>query len=252
MTFIVAEAGVNHGGVYTEAVKLCDAAFDAKADAVKFQCFSSQKLWGDDRIKHLELSQAEFVNLSWHCKDIGIEMMVTPFDSEAVEFVQQLGVKRMKVASGCINRWEILDAIDPKLPVILSTGMSRWDEIQAAVYRLDNPLTLLHCTSAYPCPPEDVNLLAMDALSQFGFPVGFSDHTDNIVCAIGAVALGATVIEKHLTLDRNQDGPDHQSSIEPATFAEMVRSIRLLERSLGDGHKRVMPSEAALRKLWRG
>lgn len=250
MTFIVAEAGINHGGKYDEAVKLVDAAKGSGADAVKFQCFSSQKLWGDDRIAHLELCEAEFVDLSWHCKDVGIELMITPFDAQAVEFVQMLGVKRMKIASGCINRWEILDAIDPKFPVILSTGMSTWDEIQVAVNRLYNPLTLLHCTSVYPCPMEEVNLSAMDTLREFGFPVGFSDHTNDPICSIAAAALGATVIEKHLTLDRHQDGPDHLASIEPDMFWDMVKSIRQVERALGDGVKRVMPGETVLRKAW--
>ena len=250
MTFIIAEAGVNHNGDYRTAWQLCGEAKKSGADAVKFQLFSSQKLWGDDRIKHLELSEGELANLAWHCKDIGIEFLCTPFDADAVRFLNPL-VKRMKIASGCINRWEIIDAIDTKLPVILSTGMSRWDEIQAAIYRLDNPLTLLHCTSSYPCQPEEVNLLAMETLSQFGFPVGFSDHTENGVCAIAAAALGATVIEKHLTLDRSQPGPDHQSSIDPTTFYMMVQSIRTVEKALGDGVKRVMSSEAELRKAWR-
>ncbi len=129
--------------------------------------------------------------------------------------------------------------------------MSKCYDIQAAIYRLDNPLTLLHCTSIYPCPPEEVNLLAMETLSQFGFPVGFSDHTDNGVCAIAAAALGATVIEKHLTLDRQQAGPDHAASIEPPTFYMMVQSIRHVEKSLGNGVKRVMEGEQDLRKLWR-
>ncbi len=250
MTFLIAEIGVNHNGSYVEAYKLCDAAKAAGADAVKFQVFNSKKLWGDDRIEHLELHEAEFINLAWHCKDIGIEFMATPFDAAAVVFVEQLGVKRMKIASGCINRWEILDAIYPKLPVILSTGMSQWDEIQAAVNRLDNPLTLLHCTSSYPCQPEDVNLNAMTTLREFGLPVGFSDHTQDITCAIAAVALGAAVIEKHLTLYRGQIGPDHLSSIEPDEFAKMVQAIRTVEKALGDGVKRVMPCEEKLRKVW--
>lgn len=250
--FIIAECGVNHNGDYGTAEKLCDAAKSAHADAVKFQVFDSKKLWGDDRIKHLELCEAEFINLAWHCKDIGIEFMATPFDPQAVRFVESLEVKRMKIASGCINRWEILDAIDPKLPVILSTGMSRWDEIQLAVNRLDNPLTLLQCTSIYPCSPEDVNLKVMtDLREEFGFPVGFSDHTDNGVAAIAAAALGATVIEKHLTLDRHQEGPDHKASIEPITFGLMVQSIRCVEKMLGDGVKRVMSGEMELRKAWR-
>lgn len=251
MTFIICEAGVNHNGDFKTAEKLCQAAKDVGANAVKFQHFSSEKLWGDDRIKHLELDDAEFINLSWLCKDLDLEMIVTPFSGESVEFVQTLNPKRIKVASGCINRWEILDAIDPKLPVLLSTGMSRWDEIEKAVYRLDNPLTLLHCTSIYPCPPEEVNLLAMETLSQFGFPVGFSDHTDNEVASIAAAALGATVIEKHLTLDRYQEGPDHLSSVDPITFYRMVKSIRWVEKSLGDGVKRVMSGEQVLRKVWK-
>jgi len=250
MTFIIAEAGVNHNGDYVEAYKLCDAAKASGADAVKFQVFNSKKLWGDSRIEHLELHEAEFVNLAWHCHDIGIEFMATPFDADAVRFVEQLGVKRMKIASGCINRWEILDAIYPKLPVILSTGMSRWDEIQAAVNRLDNPLTLLHCTSSYPCAPEDVNLTAIETLREFGLPVGFSDHTQDTTCAIAAAALGATVIEKHLTLYRGQRGPDHLSSIEPDEFSKMVQAIRTVEKALGDGVKRVMPCETELRKVW--
>mgnify|MGYP001596766613 CR=1 FL=1 len=250
MTFIIAEAGVNHNGDYRTAWQLCGDAKKAGADAVKFQLFSSQKLWGDDRIKHLELSEAQLTNLAWHCKDIDIEFLCTPFDADAVRFLNPL-VKRMKIASGCINRWEILDAIDPKLPVLLSTGMSRWDEIRAAVNRLDNPLTLLHCTSIYPCPPEQVNLTAMQTLSEFGYPVGFSDHTDNEFCAVVAVGLGATVIEKHMTLDRTQDGPDHLSSVDPVTFHRMVAAIRYVEKALGDGVKVVQPGEIELRKAWR-
>ena len=250
MIFLIAEAGVNHNGDYRTALQLCGEAKKAGADAVKFQCFSSQKLWGDDRIAHLELMDAQLMKISLHCQAMGIEFLCTPFDVEAVEFVSPL-VKRMKIASGCINRWDILDTIDSRMPIILSTGMSRWDEINAAVNHLDNPLTLLHCTSVYPCPLEEVNLLAMDDLREFGLPVGFSDHTENSTCAIAAAALGATVIEKHLTLSREQPGPDHQSSIEPAEFADMVQAIRTVEKALGDGVKRVMPSEQPLRKLWR-
>jgi len=250
MTFIIAEAGVNHNGVYRTALELCGEAKKAGADAVKFQGFSSQKLFGDDRIQHLELNFAELTNIAWHCRDIGIEFMCTPFDVEAVKFLNPL-VKRMKIASGCITRFELMDAIDSKLPVILSTGMSRWDEIQEAVDYVDNPLTLLHCTSVYPCPPDEVNLSAMETLRGFGLPVGFSDHTENEVCAIAATALGATVIEKHLTLYRSQVGPDHLSSVEPKTFTRMVEGIRTVEKALGDGVKRVMPGEVELRKVWR-
>lgn len=251
MIFVIAEIGVNHNGDLADATQLCREAKKAGADAVKFQCFSSQKLWGDDRIAHLELSYDILSRMAVYCENLDIEFLCTPFDVDAVRFLNPL-VKRMKIASGCLNRWDILDAIDPKLPVILSTGMSRWDEIAETVNRIDNPMTLLHCTSTYPCPPEEVNLLAMDELrAEFGLPVGFSDHTGDGVCAIAAAALGATVIEKHLTLSREQPGPDHKSSIDPMTFFMMVQSIRTVEKALGDGVKRVMPGEQALRKLWR-
>ena len=250
MTFIIAEAGVNHNGDYRTALHLCGEAKKAGADAVKFQCFVSQKLWGDDRIKCLELSRDTFLRLARHCADIDIEFMCTPFDVEAVQFLNPL-VKRMKISSGCINRWDILEAVGPNLPLIVSTGMSQWEEIAQTVNRVDNPMTLLHCTSIYPCPPEEVNLLAMDDLREFGLPVGFSDHTEDGVCAIAAAALGAAVIEKHLTLDSNQLGADHAASIEPLEFARMVSAIRTVGKALGDGIKRVMPGEQALRKLWR-
>lgn len=252
MTFIIAEAGINHNGDYKTAEKLCHAAKEAHADAVKFQMFDSQKLWGDDRIKHLELCEAEFINLHWLCKEIGIEFMATPFDPWACEFLQMLGVKRMKIASGCLNRWDIIDRVDRKIPIILSTGMSTVEEVGGAVRRIQNDLTLLQCTSAYPCPPDKVDLGVMRQY-RIEFPrckVGFSDHTETGVAAIAAAALGASVIEKHLTLDRGQKGPDHKASIEPMTFALMVQSIRAVEKMGGDT-KRVWEDEAPLRKAWR-
>lgn len=250
--FIIAEAGVNHNGDFKTAVKLCDAAKAAHADAVKFQCFTSRSLWGDDRIEHLELSAAEFLNLSWHCRDIGIEFMATPFDPEWMKFLCDIGVKRMKVASGCISRRDILQAIPETMPVILSTGMSTWTEIGEAVRALyPRSLTLLQCTSSYPCAPQDVHLRSMDSLRQYWHSVGFSDHTENGVAAIAAAALGATVIEKHLTLDRSQEGPDHKASVEPTTFGLIVQSIRQVETMMGDSVKAVRKCEGQLRKAWR-
>ena len=250
--FVIAEGGCNHGGSISTAWQLAEAAKDAGADAVKFQHFNSRRLWGDDRITHLELSDAEMVSLTWRCKEIDIEFMCTPFGVQEVEFLTPL-VKRWKVASGCLTRWDLLAAVRATgLPVILSTGMSDMDRIQGAVDALGAP-TLLHCTSAYPCPAAEVNLTAMDALrARWGAscPVGYSDHTVGIVIALAAVAMGATVIEKHLTLDRQAEGPDHKASIEPKEFRVMIEGIRDVEQALGDGRKRVMKSEEPLRRLW--
>ena len=252
MTFIIAEAGVNHGGNFGTALKLVDAAKSTGADAVKFQLFDSRKLWGDDRIKHLELSRPQMKDLAAYAKSAGIEFMCTPFGVEEVLFLKPL-VKRMKIASGCLRRHALLREIrDTNRPVMLSTGMSRMKDIDEALDELDgSDVTLLHCTSSYPCRLEDVNLKAMNKLSMFGWPVGYSDHTNGITVPIAAAALGATVIEKHLTLDRNAEGPDHKASITPDMFKAMVTAIREVETALGDGIKRVLPCEEPLRKLWR-
>ena len=250
--FIIAECGVNHDGSVDKAKRLIDSAKAAGADAAKFQYFSSQKLWKDDRLKHLELRFSEFVLLHRYCEQVGIEFMCTPFGVEEVTLLRQL-VKRWKIASGCITRIPILQAVrDTGLPIILSTGMSTLQEIAAAEQVLwDGDLTLLHCTSAYPCPIDQVNLRAMTELRDtFRTPVGYSDHTLGITVAIAAAAMGASVIEKHLTLDRAAVGPDHLSSIEPNDFRVMVSAIRTVEQALGDGVKRVMPSEAKLREQW--
>ncbi len=252
MTFIIAEAGVNHGGKFPMALKLIDAAKASHADAVKFQLFDSRKLWGDDRIKRLELSCEQMMDLYAYCKAVGIEFMCTPFDVEAVAFLTPL-VSRMKVASGCLTHTALLEAVaDTKLPAILSTGMATALDIGRALASFDGNVTLLHCTSSYPCRLEDVNLRAMQTMrADFVLPVGYSDHTGGITVPIAAVALGATVIEKHLTLDRNLEGPDHKSSIEPHEFKWMVMAIREIEYALGDGIKRVMKSEEELRRAWR-
>lgn len=248
MTFIIAEAGVNHGGDFGTALKLCDAAKAAMAHAVKFQLFSSQELWGDDRTKHLELSPIQMFDISSYCKAIGIEFMCSPFSVEAAAFLKPL-VVRMKIASGCIGRMDLLEAV-ANMPVILSTGMSTLADIRKALDVLGD-VTLLHCTSSYPCRLEDVNLKAMKRLREFDVPVGYSDHTSGITVAIAAVALGAAVIEKHLTFDRTAKGPDHSSSVTPREFKAMCMAIREVEAALGDGMKRVMPSEERLRSAWR-
>ena len=383
--FVIAEAGVNHDGRVGQALLLANAAKEAGADAVKFQHFNSARLWGDDRIAHLELSDAEMVNVKWHCDAIGIEFLCTPFGVPEVEFLAPL-LKRVKVASGCLERWDLLAAVRVTgLPVILSTGMADMDRVAGAVAMFprllsekvprvviqniskltstqdvsvalsrheetmqlrgnaaawatklpgmpcsvyealekvdpadrsakeegqlqelrgrvlearedpeaamrsvwgpelaDAPpelrraierglalsvlslgsaprvdpqtnLTLLHCTSSYPCPTEEVNLAAMDAL-RARWPhlagVGYSDHTAGIVIALAAVARGAAVLEKHLTLDRQAEGPDHKASIEPKEFRIMVDAIRTVEAALGTTEKRPQPSEAATAKEW--
>jgi len=249
VTFIIAEAGVNHGGDFETALKLVDAAKQSNADAVKFQLFHSRRLWGDERIENLELSEAQMLDICAYCKSLDIEFMCTPFGAEEAIFLRPL-VKRMKIASGCLTRIEILQACR-HLPVILSTGMSTMKEISEALWHLDD-VTLLHCTSAYPCKPEDVNLRAMKTLEEnFGHPVRFSDHTAGITAAIAAAARGAVVIEKHLTLDRNMPGPDHKASIMPKEFKAMVSAIREVELMLGDGVKQPRLCEEELRKVWR-
>lgn len=251
--FVIAEAGVNHDGSLMKARELVDAAKYAKANAVKFQMFSSQKLWGDDRIKHLELCESEILDLAAHCADAQIEFMCTPFGEEEVLFLNSL-VTRHKIASGCIGRRAILDAVaHTGKPAILSTGMSTYDDIRNALKSLgDKRTTLLHCTSAYPCPLKEVNLRAMQAMGHFGCPVGYSDHTRGMMASLSAAAMGASVIEKHLTLDRRQPGPDHLASMEPRDFKRMIEKIREVETLLGERSKSVQPSEAACHKAWRG
>lgn len=249
--FLIAEAGVNHNGSLREAFRLALAAKDAGADAVKFQCFDSFKLWGDARIKALELSYDDLERLHMHCEDIGIEFMCTPFDVEAVAFLAPL-LSRFKVASGCINRWELLEAVNAtQKPVVLSTGMSGTYEIGLALGRLKHGVTLLHCTSAYPCRLEDVNLRAIDSLRiAFARPVGYSDHTSGITVAMAAVAKGACVIEKHLTMDRNQEGPDHKASITPREMKALRLAMIEIEAALGDGVKAMRACERDIAKAW--
>jgi sialic acid synthase SpsE len=252
--FIIAEAGVNHNGSLGTAKRLVDSAKRAGADAVKFQFFDSKVLWGDDRIKHLELRFADFERIEQHCSEVGIEFMCTPFGVAELLLLQPM-LKRVKIASGCITRRPLLEAAGATgLPIIMSTGMSDEQEVIAARVVLRGAgckhLTLLHCTSSYPCAVQDVNLRAMNDLP-YSEARGYSDHTLGITIPIAAAAMGATVIEKHLTLDRTAEGPDHKASIEPNDFLVMVSAIRTVEEALGDGIKRVQPSEQKLREMWR-
>ena len=265
--YIIAEAGVNHNGSYELACKLVDAAKEAGADCVKFQTFKSEKLvsrnaqkadyqkstTGEgsqvEMLKKLELSYSEFVNLSKYCDEVGIAFLSTPFDFESIKFLDSIDMPFWKIPSGEITNYPYLvELAKSRKPVVMSTGMCELEEINEAIKVLtDNGTTnikLLHCNTEYPTPFEDVNLKAMQTLrEEFGFEVGYSDHTKGIEVPIAAVALGATVIEKHFTLDRKMEGPDHKASLEPRELSEMIKSIRNIERAIGDGVKIPSPSE---------
>lgn len=278
-TLIIAEAGVNHNGDLGMARRLVDVAAEAGADYVKFQTFKAERLVTRaagkaayqqettsgsesqfDMLRKLELDRDAHVALMAQCRARGIGFMSTPFDPESIDMLCALGVSVLKVPSGEITNLPYLRETGHRgKPIILSTGMSDLQEIAAAVTVLEqagtprDQITVLHCTTEYPTPMTDVNLRAMltirDAL---GVAVGYSDHTPGIEVAVAAVALGASVIEKHFTLDRNLPGPDHQASLEPAELGAMIAAIRNIEHALGDGVKRPSAGEqlnmAAARK----
>ena len=271
-TLLIAEAGVNHNGDLQLAKNLVDAAAQAGADVVKFQTFTANRLATGRAeqaayqqealaksqgqlamLQQLELKPEHHVELIDYCQQQGIEFLSTAFDPLSIELLASLKLKRWKIPSGEITNLPYLRQIGNQgQPVILSTGMATLGEIEAALAVLEQAgtprteITVLHCTTEYPAPPEEVNLLAMSSIAQaFGVAVGYSDHTDGIAVPIAAVAMGATVIEKHLTLDRKLPGPDHKASLEPDQFAAMVRGIRTIEQSLGDGIKRPTPCEQA-------
>ncbi len=271
-TLIVAEAGVNHNGDLGIAQGLIEAAAGAGADLVKFQTFTADRLVGKqaplaayqlasgesdqfEMIRRLELSRADHERLIECCRSNGIGFFSTGFDIESVDLLAELGQTRFKVASGEIDNLPLLRHIGSfGCEVILSTGMAEMTEIRDALGVLQRAgtaresVTVLHCTTNYPASFSDVNLSAMQAIGrEFEVAVGYSDHTLGIEASVAAVALGATVIEKHITLDREFPGPDHQASLEPNEFVAMVRSIRNVEVALGDGRKR--PAESELRNL---
>lgn len=269
---IIAEAGVNHNGDIDMAKKLVDVAAEAGADLVKFQTFNAdrlvtesaskadyQKLSGDGNdsqhamLRNLELTEAMHHELIAHCALRGIGFFSTGFDIESIDMLVSFGQELFKIPSGEITNLPYLRHIG-KLgkEVILSTGMSSMDEIESAINALEESgtprarITVLHCTTAYPAPMPDINLHAMQSIrTKFGVNVGYSDHTLGIEISLAAVALGATVIEKHFTLDRTLPGPDHKASLEPRELKSMVDGIRNIEVALGDGVKRIMPSEVS-------
>ncbi|WP_332239070.1 N-acetylneuraminate synthase [Sporolactobacillus sp. KGMB 08714] len=274
-TFIIAEAGVNHNGDIGTALKLVDAAKEAGADAVKFQTFKAENLvthqapkadyqkaaTGDGSqfamLKALELSFDDHVRLKRYCDEKNILFLSTPFDFESVDLLEKIGVEYYKTSSGDLTNIPLIEHIAKKnKPMIVSTGMANLGEVEMAVEAVrrntDQDLWLLHCTSNYPAAMEDVNLNAMLTMKHaFKVPVGYSDHTKGIEIPAAAVALGAEIIEKHLTLDKTMKGPDHKASLEPAELKKMVESIRNVEMSLGDGVKRCNKSEANTRMVAR-
>lgn len=275
--FIIAEAGVNHNGDIELAKQLVDAALTAGADAVKFQTFNAenvvtaeaekaeyQKKNVPDKnesqlemIKRLELSFADFKELKSYCDRQGIAFLSSPFDFESIDFLGQLDVPYIKIPSGEITNLPFLRKIGQwRKKVILSTGMATLGETEKAIDILNeagvSELILMHCTTNYPTPPEEVNLLAMDTLKRaFGLPVGYSDHTMGIVVPVAAVTLGAKIIEKHFTLDRGLEGPDHKASLEPSEFKDMVEAIRIVEKALGTGIKKPTTNELQIMKSVR-
>lgn len=266
--FIIAEAGVNHNGDMETAKKLIDAAADAGVDAVKFQTFKAEKMVCKtaekaayqlettnksesqyDMLKKLELTEQMHKELIKYCNMKNIMFLSTPFDIESIKMLVGLGLQIFKIPSGEITNLPYLrEMAKQQKKVILSTGMSSMNEVSDAVKVLrDNgtdDITLLHCNSQYPTPVSDVNLMAMVKMrGLFGIPTGYSDHTQGIEIPIAAVALGASVIEKHFTLDKNMEGPDHKASLEPHEIKQMVEGIRKIELALGNGIKKVTESE---------
>lgn len=265
--YIIAEAGVNHNGSFELACRLVDAAKAAGVDCIKFQTFKSEKLVSHnaqkadyqrsttgkgsqvDMLKKLELSYDEFIDLKKYCDKVGISFLSTPFDFDSIEFLNSIDMPFWKIPSGEVTNYPYLLALAKTgKPIVMSTGMCDLDEIRAAIKVLTEngaqEIKLLQCNTEYPTPFEDVNLRAMQTIrNEFGYDVGYSDHTKGIEVPIAAVAMGAMVIEKHFTLDRNMDGPDHKASLEPDELALMVRSIRNIEKAIGTGDKTLSPSE---------
>ncbi|WP_374615151.1 N-acetylneuraminate synthase [Sphingorhabdus sp.] len=278
LTTIIAEAGVNHNGDIGMAKRLIDAAAEAGADYVKFQTFSADRQVTRnaqkaryqaqatgvaesqyEMLKRLEISAETHEQLMAHCRQRNIGFLSTGFDIEAVNLLYSLGLRLFKIPSGEITNLPYLRhiaALDGE--VILSTGMCSLGEVEAAIDVLEQAgaarerVTVLHCTTEYPAPLAEVNLRAMQSIgTAFGVRTGYSDHTEGIEVAIAAVALGASLIEKHFTLDRELPGPDHKASLEPRELATMIASIRNVESALGDGIKRVTESEFMNRTVAR-
>jgi len=273
--FIIAEAGVNHNGSLSMAKKLVNVAFEAGADAVKFQTFRSEELVTNNAgmaeyqekntkrkeaqikmLKRLELKYDDFIELKRYCDKKGILFLATPHSESAIDFLEKL-VPLYKVASGDLNNLPLLKKIaQKKKPIIISSGMADMDEIVQALKVIkevgNNQVILLHCTTNYPCPFQEVNMKAMATMQKkFKCLVGYSDHTEGIIVPILAVAYEAAVIEKHFTLDKNLPGPDHKASLTPKELKEMVEAVRNAQSALGNSIKKPTESEKKIKKVAR-
>ncbi|MBZ4666102.1 N-acetylneuraminate synthase [Mahella sp.] len=274
--FIIAEAGVNHNGDIDLAMQMINAAVKAGADAIKFQTFKADNLvtvdadmaeyqkanTGSDKtqyhmLKALELPDDAWPRLKQYCDERHIVFLSTPFDEESAQLLKYLGIPAYKIGSGEVTNIPLLKFIAGyKKPIILSTGMASLGEIEQAIGAIkeegNDKIVLLHCVTSYPAPYDSINLKAMNTLkTAFGLEVGYSDHTEGIEISIAAAALGASVIEKHFTLDRNMPGPDHKASLEPHELKQMVRSIRHVEAGLGDGIKVIGADERKIKEVVR-
>lgn len=272
--YIIAEAGVNHNGSLDLALQLCDAAKAAGVDAVKFQTWKTEliitkgtkkaeyqerNLNNDDdqftMLKKLELSYDNFKIVKQHCDEIGVQFLSTADETESLDFLVELGMPFIKLGSGDINNIPYLRAVAKYgMPVILSTGMANLSQVATAYDTLQEAgakdVSILHCTTNYPCPMDEVNLRAMQTMQEaFKCKVGYSDHSIGTEIPVAAVAMGAEIIEKHFTLNRNMEGPDHKASLEPQELKYMVDCIRNIEKAMGDGIKRPNTSEMEISKV---
>jgi sialic acid synthase SpsE/sugar phosphate isomerase/epimerase len=270
-TYIIAEIGINHNGDSATAKQLIDAAVEAKVDAVKFQKRHLPSLYNEDVLensmryeqqfqymipilKEVELTESEMADLKVYCDKIGIEFLCTPFDVHSTDFIETLNVPAYKIASADLTNFELLTHVaKKKKPMIVSTGMSYWEEVEAAVMWLrqeDANFALLHCRSSYPVWPREVNLKMINRLRQFGCPVGYSGHDIGITVPLVAASMGACIIEKHLTLDKKMFGPDHKISLEPYELKRLVRDIRVADQAMGKEKRFLLRGEVLNRELF--
>lgn len=275
--YIIAEIGVNHNGNIDIAKQLILAAQKAGCNCVKFQTYKTEELVTEyankakyqientkkaqetqfQMLKKLELKYEDFAVLKQFCQNLGIDFLSTPFDKESVDLLEKLGVTQYKVSSGDLTNKPLLQYIAGKgKKIMLSTGMATLDEIKDAIQWINemgnDKIILFHCTSNYPAPLDSVNMNAMLTLKkEFPYPVGYSDHTEGIEISMMAVAMGAVVIEKHFTLDKKMDGPDHKASIEPDELAALAQNIRKIEKAFGTSDKMPTPAEFATRDVAR-
>lgn len=267
-TYIIAELGVNHNGDFDTAKALVDVAKDAGADAVKFQTFNAAKLASRsaqkatyqmkndpaqegqyEMLKKLELTRDELLNIADYTRSLDLEFLSTPFDEGSADLLNSLNVNAFKVSSGDLTALDYLSYLASfNKPMIISTGMGNLAETAEAVDVIrasgNPPLAILHCVSQYPADPADANLRAIGTMARaFNVPIGWSDHTVGTDVAVAAVAFGARIVEKHYTLDKTMDGPDHKASLEPDELAQYIKSIRTVDAAMGDGIKAPKPSE---------